>query len=80
MIHEVGQSGQPTCTCTCSIHWNLLFGTPQFRDYKICSWKHVDRIFVHVTSIEGTPLFRGNGHFFKVPKPGFNLHSGETFP
>ena len=33
-------------------------------------------IFVPITSIEGTPLLRGNGQFFWVPKPVFNLHSG----
>ena len=27
-------------------------------------------------SVEGTPVFRG--HFFWVPKPKFNLHSGDT--
>ena len=26
----------------------------------------------------GTPLFRGKGHFFRVPKPRFKLHSGNT--
>ena len=31
--------------------------------------------FLFVTSVEGTSLFRGNEHFFWVPKPGFNLHS-----
>ena len=35
-------------------------------------------IFVFVTSIEGTPLFRGWGHFLWVPKPEFYLHSGDT--
>ena len=33
-------------------------------------------IFAFVTSIEGTPLFRGWGHFFWVPGPGFDLHQG----
>ena len=27
---------------------------------------------------EGTPLFREEEHFFWVPKPGFNLPSGDT--
>ena len=35
-------------------------------------------MFVFVTSFEATPLFRGKGHFFKVPTPRFNLHSGDT--
>ena len=35
-------------------------------------------IFVFVASIEETPLFRGTGHFFWVPKPEFNLYSGIT--
>lgn len=26
---------------------------------------------------EGTPLFRGEGHFFWAPKPRFNLHLGD---
>ena len=39
---------------------------------KLRSRKNVDMIFVFVTSIEGTPLFRGKGHFFWVPKPRFN--------
>ena len=30
--------------------------------------KNVHIIFVFVTSIEGTPLFTGKGHFFWVPK------------
>ena len=34
--------------------------------------------FVSANSIEGTPLFRGNGHFFWIPKPGLNLHFGDT--
>ena len=26
-------------------------------------------------SIKGKPVFKGEGHFFWVSKPGFNLHS-----
>ena len=37
--------------------------------------KNVHTIFVFVTSVLGTPLFRGRGHCFWVPKPRFNLHS-----
>ena len=55
-----------------SIQW-----TSPFRRHKIWSQKNV-HIFVSVTSIEGTPLFRGKRHFFWVPKPKFNLHSGNT--
>ena len=39
---------------------------------------NVHIIFVFVTSNEGTPLFRGKGHFFWVPKPQCNLPSGDT--
>ena len=35
-------------------------------------------IFISVTYIEGTPLFKGKGQVFLVLKPGFNLHSGDT--
>ena len=53
--------------------------TPLFRGHNILSRKNVDIIFVFATSIEGTPLFtRGKEHFFWIPKPGFNLHLGET--
>ena len=31
-------------------------------------------MFVFITSIKGTPLMRGRGHFFKRPKCYFNLH------
>ena len=61
-----------------TIEWNLSFGTPPFRRHKIYSQKNVPIIFVFVTSIERTPPFRGKGHFFWVPKPGFYLHSGNT--
>ena len=39
--------------------------------------KNVHIIFVFVTSVLGTPLLRGKGHCFWVPKPRFNLHSGD---
>ena len=48
----------------------LLLGTsiqgiPPFRGHKIWSWKNVSQlIFISVTFTEGTPLFRGKGHFF----------------
>ena len=57
--------------------WNLSFGTPLFSGHKIWSRKSVHITFVFVTSIEGTPPFRGKGHFLRVPKLGFNLHLGE---
>ena len=44
-------------------------GTPPFRGHKIWSWKNtliIFIIFVCITSIEGTPLFRGKGHFFPL--------------
>ena len=50
----------------------------QFRGHKIWSRKKVHIIFVFVSFIEGTPLLRGKGHFFWVPKPRFNLHSEDT--
>ena len=53
-------------------------GTAPFRGLKIWSRKNVHRIFVFVTSTEGILLFRGKKHFFWVPKPGFNFHSGNT--
>ena len=55
-----------------SIQW-----TSPFRRHKIWSQKNV-HIFVSVTSIEGTPLFRGKGHFFWVPKLGLNFHLAVT--
>ena len=50
-------------------HWHLSLGTRLFREHKIWSGKKVHIIFVFVTSIEGTPLFRGKGQFFRVLKP-----------
>ena len=50
------------------IQQNFSFGTPSFRGHKIYSRKNVHIIFVFVTSIEGTPLFRGKG-----PKRGDTL-------
>ena len=59
--------------------WDTFIqGAPSFKGHKIWSRKNVHIIFVFVTSFEGTPLFRGKGHCFWVPKPGFNLHSGDT--
>ena len=69
---------QLTSTVSIQLQWNLSFGTSPFRGHKIWSQKNVHLIFVFVTSIEGTPLFRGKGHVFWVPKLGFNLHSGGT--
>ena len=46
-----------------SIKW-----TPLFRGHNIWSRKKVHITFVSVTSIEGIPLFRGNGHLFWVPE------------
>ena len=60
------------------LQWNLSFGTPLFRGHIIWSSTNVHLIFAFITSIEGTPLFRGKGHFFRVPIPEFNLHSGDT--
>ena len=44
-------------------------GTPPFRGHKIWLWKNtliIFIIFVCITSIEGTPLFRGKGPFFSL--------------
>ena len=35
-------------------------------------------VHISIISVGWTPLFRGKGYFFWVPKPGFNLHSGDT--
>ena len=52
--------------------------TPPLWGHKIWSQKNVHITFVSVTSSEGSPLFRGKGHFFMVPERNFNLHSGDT--
>ena len=45
-----------------SLQWNTsIRGTPPFRAHKIWSWKNVHITFIFVTSVEGTPLFRGKG-------------------
>ena len=71
-----------TCTVTKldkeQLQWNPSFGTSPFRGHKIWSRKNGHLIFVFVTSVEGTPLFRGKGHLFCVPKHRFNLHFGDT--
>ena len=51
-----------------SVHITFVFvssmkGTPPLKGHKIWSQKNVQINFVSVTSI-GTPLFRGEGHFF----------------
>ena len=61
------------------IQWNTsIQRTPPFRGHKIWSRKNVHIIFVSFTSVVGTRLFRGKGHFFCVTKPGFTFHSGDT--
>ena len=63
--------------CLSRLQWNLYIGTPLFkghlhsRDTKIWCRKNVHIIFVTVTSIERTPLFRGKGHFCGSQSPGF---------
>ena len=49
-----------------------------FRGHKIWQRTNIHIIFLSITSVEGTPLFRGKGHFFWVPNPRFNLHSADT--
>ena len=63
-----------SCTHT---QCNLSFGTPPFKGHKIWSWKNTLIIFVSITSIEGTPLFRGKGHFSPL-KPGFNNNNNNN--
>ena len=60
------------------LRWSLPFETPPLRGHKICSGKNVHTIFVLVTPIKGTPLFRRKNHFFWVSKTGFNLPFGDT--
>ena len=56
------------CSRDTSIQGKQQFGLRKTSTYSLPS----------VTSIEGRPLFRGKGHIFLVPKPGFNLHSWDT--
>ena len=59
-----------------SITMDPLGTHPYLRENSGESQEHVPYItFLFVTSIEGTSLFRGKGHFFWVPKPDINLHS-----
>ena len=48
------------------------------RDTKFGPGKCSHSLCILLYSIEGTPLFRGKGHFFWVLKLGFNLHPGDT--
>ena len=41
-----------------------LYSRDTSRGRKILSLKNIHIIFVFVTSIEGTPPFRGKGHYF----------------
>ena len=66
------------CLLSWFLHWSLSFETPPFSGHNICSGKNVHTISVLVTSIEGTPLFRGKGHFSWVSKPRFNLPSANN--
>ena len=52
--------------------------SPPSRGCKIYTRANIHIIFLSVTSVEGTPLFRGKGHFFLVLNPRFYLHSGDT--
>ena len=68
-----------SCQCRAPIvRFNRYSGTSPLGHFYPRDTKNVHIIFVFVTSFEGTPLFRGKGHFFKVPTPRFNLHSGDT--
>ena len=51
-----------------TLFWDTFIqGTPPFRGHKIWSGKNVHIIFIFVTSIEGTPLFKGKGTLFLEP-------------
>ena len=68
-----------SCQCRAPIvRFNRYSGTSPLGHFYPRDTKNVHIIFVFVTSFEATPLFRGKGHFFKVPTPRFNLHSGDT--
>ena len=68
-----------SCQCRAPIvRFNRYSGTSPLGHFYWRDTKNVHIIFVFVTSFEGTPLFRGKGHFFKVATPRFNLHSGDT--
>ena len=59
-------------------HYGHLYSwDTSIQGHQIWSRKDVHIIFVFITSIDGTPLFMGNGHYFWLPKPRFNLHSGD---
>ena len=58
------------------IQWNLSFGTTLFSRHKICSKKNFHIIFVSITSIEGTPLFKEKGQFFWALKTRFAFNKG----
>ena len=58
------------------VQWNLLFGTAPIKGHKIWSRKNVHIICVFVTSVEGTPLFRGKRHFFWSGNPGLTSIQG----
>jgi len=60
------------------VRFNRYSGTSPLGHFYSRDTKNVHIIFVCVTSFEGTPLLRGKGHFFKVPTPTLNLHSGDT--
>ena len=55
------------------VQWNLLVETAPIKGHKIWSRKNVHIICVFVTSVEGTPLFRGKRHFFWSGNPGLLL-------
>ena len=48
------------------------------RGQKIYTGKMFTESLYLLPLLKGHRLFRGKGNFFCVPKPGFNLHSGDT--
>ena len=70
-----------------NVQWTLSFVTPSFsRDTSFQATQNLVAetflrnlwiFYFYQRSTEGTPLFR-EGHFSLVPKPGFDLQSGDT--
>ena len=53
-------------------------GTPPFRGHKIWSLKNVQIIFIFVTPVEETPLFRGKEPLFLEPGRFLTPLPGDT--
>ena len=81
------------CNCLTDGTGDSSRGTPNFPNSSIPfalkvlnlfqgAWLKVGQMFTEclylLPLLKGHRLFRGKWNFFCVPKPGFNLHSGET--